>query len=161
MEDVGEETAECAEGRVDNDLNDESFKRVFIELSTKTKPKLKAKINSKRSRTWFEIYGSQITEYLPLGLNIENRIAEDEKLRNLSLKKLVNSKSNDRTTKREAKASEINESIHILRDVDHKLSDNGEFDPGSGRTLAACFIHASRTRSYLRVMESGGRVSNM
>ena len=24
---------------------------------------------------------------------------------------------------------------------------NGEFDPGSGRTLAACFIHASRTRS--------------
>ena len=30
-------------------------------------------------------------------LNIENRIAEDEKLRNLS-KKLVNSKSNDRTT---------------------------------------------------------------
>ena len=28
----------------------------------------------------------------------------------------------------------------------HKLSDNGEFDPGSGRTLAACFIHASRTR---------------
>ena len=42
----------------------------------------------------------------------------------------------------------------------HKLSDNGEFDPGSGRTLAACFIHASRTRSYLRVTESGGRVSN-
>ena len=42
-----------------------------------------------------------------------------------------------------------------------KLSDNGEFDPGSGRTLAACFIHASRTRSYLRVMESGGRVSKM
>ena len=31
-------------------------------------------------------------------------------------------------------------------DDGHKLSDNGEFDPGSGRTLAACFIHASRTR---------------
>ena len=46
-------------------------------------------------------------------LNIENRIGEDEKLRNIS-KKLVNSKSNDRTTKREAKASEINESINIL-----------------------------------------------
>ena len=43
----------------------------------------------------------------------------------------------------------------------NKLSDNGEFDPGSGRTLAACFIHASRTRSHLRVMESGGRVSKM
>src|SRR5271166_5125765 len=24
---------------------------------------------------------------------------------------------------------------------------NGEFDPGSGRTLAACLTHASRTRS--------------
>ena len=93
-------------------------------------------------------------------MNIENRIAEDEKLRNLS-KKLVNSKSNDRTTKREAKASDINESINIRKDVDHKLSDNGEFDPGSGRTLAACFIHASRTRIYLRIEESGGRVSNM
>ena len=46
-------------------------------------------------------------------------------------------------------------------DDGHNFSDNGEFDPGSGRTLAACFIHASRTRSYLRVMESGGRVSNM
>ena len=52
-------------------------------------------------------------------MNLENRIAEDEKLRNLS-KKLVNSKSNDRT-KREATASEINESINILRNVDHKL----------------------------------------
>ena len=27
----------------------------------------------------------------------------------------------------------------------------GEFDPGSERTLAACLIHASRTRKYLRV----------
>ena len=34
--------------------------------------------------------------------------------------------------------------------TEDKLSDNGEFDPGSGRTLAACFIHASRTRSSLR-----------
>ena len=25
---------------------------------------------------------------------------------------------------------------------------NGEFDPGSGRTLAACLIHASRAESY-------------
>ncbi len=38
----------------------------------------------------------------------------------------------------------------------------GEFDPGSGRTLAACLIHASRADrigacSYL---VSGGRVSN-
>ena len=38
--------------------------------------------------------------------------------------------------------------VHRLASMDdgHKLSDNGEFDPGSGRTLAACFIHASRTR---------------
>ena len=26
----------------------------------------------------------------------------------------------------------------------------GEFDPGSGRTLAACLTHASRTRTVLR-----------
>ena len=42
----------------------------------------------------------------------------------------------------------------------------GEFDPGSGRTLAACLTHASRTRicgSRIRPSEaedSGGRVSN-
>ena len=34
----------------------------------------------------------------------------------------------------------------------------GEFDPGSGQTLAACLIHASRT-VFLRE-DSGGRVSN-
>ena len=27
---------------------------------------------------------------------------------------------------------------------------NGEFDPGSGRTLAACFIHASQGEPILR-----------
>ena len=27
---------------------------------------------------------------------------------------------------------------------------NGEFDPGSGRTLAACLTHASRTENILR-----------
>ena len=42
----------------------------------------------------------------------------------------------------------------------------GEFDPGSGRTLAACLTHASRTdglRGSLRAESgrvSGGRVSN-
>ena len=43
----------------------------------------------------------------------------------------------------------------------HNFSDNGEFDPGSGRTLAACFIHASRTIRSLRRHISGGRVSNV
>ena len=33
-----------------------------------------------------------------------------------------------------------------------------EFDPGSGRTLAACLTHASRTKHIY--MLSGGRVSN-
>ena len=28
----------------------------------------------------------------------------------------------------------------------------GEFDPGSGRTLAASLTHASRTRKHLRVL---------
>ena len=54
-------------------------------------------------------------------LNLENRIAEDEKLRNLS-KKLVNSKSNDgQQNKREAKASETMSRLNIRKDVDHKL----------------------------------------
>ena len=41
-----------------------------------------------------------------------------------------------------------------------------EFDPGSGRTLAACLTHASRTRIIGRRFrsmdyeDSGGRVSN-
>ena len=37
---------------------------------------------------------------------------------------------------------------------------HGEFDPGSGRTLAACLTHASRARKFLREFPSGGRVSN-
>ncbi len=36
----------------------------------------------------------------------------------------------------------------------------GEFDPGSGRTLAACLTHASRTDPCFRVWVSGERVSN-
>src|ERR1700727_2444546 len=36
----------------------------------------------------------------------------------------------------------------------------GEFDPGSGRTLAACLTHASRTERPLRRYSSGERVSN-
>jgi hypothetical protein len=36
----------------------------------------------------------------------------------------------------------------------------GEFDPGSGRTLAACLTHASRTMKFLRGWISGERVRN-
>ena len=36
----------------------------------------------------------------------------------------------------------------------------GEFDSGSGRTLAACLTHASRTERPLRGCSSGERVSN-
>src|ERR687897_3746653 len=36
----------------------------------------------------------------------------------------------------------------------------GEFDPGSGRTLAACLTHASRAERPLRGHSSGERVSN-
>ena len=38
--------------------------------------------------------------------------------------------------------------------------DDGEFDPGSERTLAARFKHASRANGLLRQDGSGGRVSN-
>ncbi len=43
---------------------------------------------------------------------------------------------------------------------------HGEFDPGSGRTLAACLIHASRAQETDGTLRregsgmSGGRVSN-
>ena len=37
---------------------------------------------------------------------------------------------------------------------------NGEFDPGSGRTLAACLTHASRAVRLLRAYTSGERVSH-
>ena len=37
---------------------------------------------------------------------------------------------------------------------------HGEFDPGSGRTLAARLTHASRARTLLREGDSGERVSN-
>src|SRR5215213_6948366 len=37
---------------------------------------------------------------------------------------------------------------------------HGEFDPGSGRTLAACLTHASRAERPLRGYSSGERVSN-
>ena len=37
---------------------------------------------------------------------------------------------------------------------------DGEFDPGSERTLAARLKHASRTNVHPRVGGSGGRVSN-
>jgi hypothetical protein len=43
------------------------------------------------------------------------------------------------------------------------LASNGEFDPGSGLTLAACLTHASRARAFLsqeRGVPSGERVSN-
>jgi hypothetical protein len=43
------------------------------------------------------------------------------------------------------------------------LSDQifyGEFDPGSGRTLAACLTHASRAMKFLRKWISGERVRN-
>src|SRR5918997_186194 len=36
----------------------------------------------------------------------------------------------------------------------------GEFDPGSGRTLAACLTHASRAERPFRGYSSGERVSN-
>ena len=56
----------------------------------------------------------------------------------------VNLKKEDRQRKGESQAKR-NESKQ-LKVVRKNISDNGEFDPGSGRTLAACFIHASRTR---------------
>lgn len=52
----------------------------------------------------------------------------------------------------------VNGSLTI-RDQDHQLLhfSNGEFDSGSGRTLAACLTHASRT---MKPSLLGGLVAN-
>ena len=43
--------------------------------------------------------------------------------------------------------------VHSKRvdEVEAKQESNGEFDPGSGRTLAACLTHASRTGLYKKL----------
>ena len=51
---------------------------------------------------------------------------------------------NDRTNAK----CEVEQPVALQQAKDINFSDNGEFDPGSGRTLAACFIHASRTRIF-------------
>ena len=54
----------------------------------------------------------------------------------------------------------------LSRGIDLKYNFDQEFDPGSGRTLAARLTHASRTEFWIgsfRMEEtklSGGRVSN-
>ena len=40
---------------------------------------------------------------------------------------------------------EVYGASYIEPDSDSELFLSGEFDPGSGQTLAACFRHASRT----------------
>ena len=43
----------------------------------------------------------------------------------------------------------INDSVFVSEAM--KKTFYGEFDPGSGRTLAACLTHASRAMKHLRV----------
>ena len=50
--------------------------------------------------------------------------------------------------------------IHGLSGCCGYMAFNGEFDPGSGRTLAACLTHASRTERPACGYSSGERVSN-
>ena len=50
--------------------------------------------------------------------------------------------------------------FRLLREWGLGVVFNGEFDPGSGRTLAACLTHASRAERLLREYSSGERVSN-
>jgi hypothetical protein len=58
--------------------------------------------------------------------------------------------------------------LHLENQTAHRRVSgfNGEFDPGSGRTLAACLIHASRAGLFAGSLRaeglepSGGRVSN-
>ena len=59
----------------------------------------------------------------------------------------------DSATSPDAQASDASAS------TDASASIGGEFDPGSGSTLAACLMHASRARTPSGVLR-GGRVRN-
>ena len=37
-----------------------------------------------------------------------------------------------------------------IKTIEQNQTYNGEFDPGSGRTLAACLTHASQGERFLR-----------
>ena len=52
--------------------------------------------------------------------------------------------------------------LHLIRSLRAFDTRNEEFDPGSGRTLAARLTHASRTEMKKACFDhlSGGRVSN-
>ena len=52
--------------------------------------------------------------------------------------------------------------LHLIRSFRAFDTRNEEFDPGSGRTLAARLTHASRTEMIKACFDhlSGGRVSN-
>ncbi len=54
-----------------------------------------------------------------------------------------------RATFFEIKRSICEDLVYLRTNKDIKMY-NGEFDPGSGRTLAACLIHASQGESFLR-----------
>ena len=66
----------------------------------------------------------------------------------------------------EHRAAKLDTARRSLSVTEQSIDIYGEFDPGSGRTLAACLTHASRTDfiSGSFRMEankvSGGRVSN-
>ncbi len=60
---------------------------------------------------------------------------------------MINGQERKNASSNASSSNKVEQFIRLaLGERGHKLSDNGEFDPGSGRTLAACFIHASRTR---------------
>ena len=57
----------------------------------------------------------------------------------------------------------VNSETTIRANSNFLINIIGEFDPGSGRTLAACLTHASRTEVLRKLANqnlSGGRVSN-
>ena len=87
--------------------------------------------------------------------NINERWAEEPRGEEIDLWKL-NRKRQFRVRNKATQTKKPN--ARALR----KRWANGEFDPGSGWTLAACLIHASRTRSRRACSRwpSGERVSN-
>ena len=87
--------------------------------------------------------------------------SEGEERENRSLEASVNSRTNGK----EIEAGFVGERQERTQWLTAPSSDgvrinDGEFDPGSERTLAARLKHASRANRFLRGAGSGGRVSN-
>ena len=71
------------------------------------------------------------------------------KIHNQLLMSFLHQKNSEKNIKQTKKKSA--EMSRVYKIFGFNITIEREFDPGSGRTLAACLTHASRTRSSLMI----------